>query len=326
MKINFEDWFESSPERVQMGTELELFLFDMDSKSPLKDMGLLEEILSKLPENIYRDYYPHQLEIRTHPHETPEEVIEETKSLYRLASSELKKHNIFIVPAPNITNTGYMWCGMHTHISYPDRSQTSPYYNKALNMYPFVLSIADHIKNFEINDINIGERMQSSRHIGLPFIDKREFLKGNNGDRKYRDIILSKSNEGNGGNRMTKPNTIEIRLFDTPSLLTTYESTIHLLFAIARHIKINAPVTQLIEKDNNRAHRLLALTRDLIMKQRYGVNKFFHMTNTNVCDDIATYFGVPFDRKTQFEFREDLGLSANINGYLSMAIEGGWLE
>ena len=321
-----EDWFDENPERVKLGVELELFLFDMNTKKPLDDMELLESILNHLPENIYRDYYPHQLEIRTTPKETPEEVIQQTKDLYNLASEELQKHNIVIVPAPNITDNGYMWCGMHIHISYPDRVQTAPYFNKAMNMYPFILSLADHIKNFEVDNLRIGNRMEKSRHIGLPYIVKNEFLKGNNGDRKYRDIILSNANAGNGGNRMEKPNTIEIRLFDTPSLLSTYESTIHQIFKLARHIKVNAPVTDMIERDINRANQLLDITRSLIIKQRYGVNKFFHMTNTNVCSDVAEFFEIPFDRETQFEYRERMGLSANINGYLSMAIEGGWLD
>jgi hypothetical protein len=329
MKIDFADWFEEKPEKVLMGIELELFLFDSKTKQPLRDMGIIEQVVKDLPWNVYRDYYPHQLEIRTDPFDNPEDVIKQTKQLYTTASKELRKHGIFIIPAPNITtDSGYMWCGMHVHLSYPDRKQTAPYWNKAMGMYPFILSLADHTKNFEVNELNAGERISSSRHIGIPYLHKPDFLRGNGGDRKFRDVILSKEiteEHGEGRHRLVKPNTIEFRIFDTPSLLSTYESMVYMMFNLASYMKINNPMVKMIEENSGQTQHLLEITRRYISSQRYAVNKIFHKLNTDVCDDVSEYFKIPFDRKTQFEFREELGLNANVNGYLSMAIEGGWL-
>lgn len=329
MKIDFNEWFDEKPERVMMGVELELFLFDTKTKQPLRDLELLENIIQDLPWNIYRDHYPHQLEIRTDPFDNPKDVIEQTKALYETASKVLREHGILIIPAPNITtDSGYMWCGMHVHLSYPDRKQTAPYWNKAMGLYPFVLSLADHTKNFEVNELNAGERINNSRHIGVPYVDKSQFLRGNNGERKFRDVILSREiTEGNseGRHRLLKPATIELRIFDTPSLISTYESMIYMIFNLASYMKVNNPMVKLIEENQSQAIRLFEITRRYISTQRYAVNKIFHKMNTDVCDDVCEYFKIPFNRQTQFEFREELGLSANVNGYLSMAIEGGWL-
>lgn len=330
MEIDFSEWFDTKPEKVLMGVELELFLFDSEKKQPLRDMSLLEGILDGLPWNIYRDYYPHQLEVRTDPFDNPDDVIRQTKELYRLASDRLKQHGIFIVPAPNITtDSGYVWCGLHVHLSYPDRKQTAPYWAKAMGMYPFMLSLADHTKNFEINDLTAGDRIQSSRHIGIPYVNKSQFLRGNREERKYRDIILSNpiEEDTHGRSRMVKPYTIEIRLFDTPSLVSTYEYMMRMIHNIASYISVSNPIVRVIEESGNctRVERMFDLTRKYIGTQRYGVNKVFHKLNTDVCDDVCRYFNIPFDRKTQFEFREDMGAEANINGYLSMAIEGGWI-
>ena len=328
MKINFKDWFEDKPEEVMLGVELELFLFDVNTKEPMRDNDYLEDILQDLPYNIYKDYYPHQLELRTDAFNNPEDLIRQTKELYNLAANRLNKHGIIIIPAPNITvDDRYMWCGMHIHISYPNRKQTAPYWNKAMGMYPFILSLTDHTKNFEVNQLHAGERVAKSRHIGLPYFDKSQFLRGNSGERKYKDIILSNevSDDGHGRHRLIKPATIEMRIFDTPSLVSTYETMIRYIFSIAQYIKNNNPMVTMIENQRNDAEQFLFHTRGYITTQRYGVNKIFHKLNTDVCEEVCDFFNISFNRETQFEFREKLGLQANVNGYLSMAIEGGWL-
>lgn len=328
MKIDFSQWFDDKKEEVCMGVELELFLLDTHTKRPLTDNDLLNDILGNVPYSVYRDYYPHQLEIRTDPFNNPDDVIKQTLDLYKSTSKVFEKHGIVIIPAPNITDDGkWMWCGMHVHLSYPNRKQVSPYWNKAMGIYPFILSLADHTKNFELDDIHIGERIKDSKHIGLPLLNKTEFLKGNDGARKYKDIILSNEiNENNEGrHRLIKPETIEIRIFDTPSLVSTYETMIRYIFGVAQHIKLTNPMVEFISNNTSGAERALMNTRGYITNQRYGVNKILHKLNTDVCEDVCEYFKIPFDRETQFEFREKRGLHGNINGFLSSAIEGGWL-
>ena len=72
--IEYSDWFLpiDEPNNVTIGVELELLLFDTKNKEPLNRMDTCESILSEIRshkngKNIYRDYYPYQLEIRTTP-------------------------------------------------------------------------------------------------------------------------------------------------------------------------------------------------------------------------------------------------------------------
>jgi hypothetical protein len=125
---------------------------------------------------------------------------------------------------------------------------------------------------------------------------------------------------------MRKPDTVEIRMLDTPSLFSYYVFIIKYLFALGERIKDNNPMVEcLTKKDWRDTESKLRLSRDLLVNQRYGVNKIFRKLNTEVCEDTSKFFGIDFPRQTQFEFREAKGLSADVNGYLSMATMGGWL-
>jgi len=213
---------------------------------------------------------------------------------------------------------------MHVHINYPQRKTAPPYYNKAMGIYPFLLSLADHTKNFESNTLEVSGRMVNSRHIGLPYLTKDGFINLTSGDNKYRDLILSRPvTSSEDRHRMVKPLTMEVRLIDTPSLLTFYEFIVEYVMALSSHIKSNNPMLEILK--SSRLTNYLTLTRNLMVNQRYGINKIFRMWNADVCEDISKYFDIKFPRETQFEYRERLGISANVNGYLSMALDGGWL-
>jgi len=328
-KINISDWLTQEKSKVQSGIELELLLFDARNKEPLNNMNLLEKILSNLPAQIYRDHYPYQLEIRTKPNTDASSIVEETRKLYRMASAEFLKHKIYVIPAPAISQ-GFVYCGLHIHLSYPNMKDKKEYYNKAMGMYPFLLSLADHTKNFEINQLQTSERIDKSRHIGLPRLDSKSFLRAENfgpGDNhKYNDIIFSPAIEDNNNrSRMRKPDTIEVRLLDTPSLFKFYDFIIHFIINLANRIKTdNLAIKQLNENHAEYTNKI-SMTRMLMTSQRYGVNKIFRMLNADVCEYLADEFNLKFPRETQFEYRENLGLSADVNGYLSMATKGGWL-
>lgn len=328
-EIDLGEWFDDKPEDILLGIELELLLFDSKKKEPVKSKAFVEDILNKLPKEIYMDYYAWQLEIRTKPRKTAEEVIKETIELYKMAHKEFIKKGIYIIPAPSIVLNQEAFCGLHIHVSYPKLKDKKLYYEKAMGMYPFMMSLSDHSKNFEIDDMNASERMKSSKHIGMAELSRKDFLYGtrDNNNRKYKDLIFSPAvNHSTNRHRLDKDATIEIRAMDTPSLLSFYEFMIRYIFEIASHIKVDNPMVRLIDSSVQEADSKVSFTRRLIAHQRYGVNKIFRMWNADVCESVSERFGIPFSRQTQFEYREELGISSDVNGYLSMAVEGGWLD
>jgi hypothetical protein len=329
-EINFNEWF-GSKSKCNCGVEIELLLFDSRNKEPMQRGDIVEKILTNINsitggKNVWKDFYPWQLEIRTEAHDNPEALIKETKAIYNLCAKEFSKHKIYIIPTPTICNGMQAYCGMHVHVSYPDSKDNDDYYRKAMGMYPFMLALADHSKNCEQSTYANSERLDKSRHIGFPRTDKKEFMRGNQGDYKYKDIILSNPiSNPESKSRLIKPLTIEVRLLDTPSLFTFYEFMIHHIFNVVSRIRVDNPIVKLLESNPTQVTNKLVMTRDLLTHQRYGVNKIFNMLNVDVCQCLGDYFGYPIPRQTQFEFREEQGLSANVNGYLAMAIQGGWI-
>ena len=334
--IDFEEWFlpKKDSRKITCGIELEFPLFDIERKRLLNDFATIERVCRNLPDRIWRDYYAYQLEIRTNPHNNPRSIVEETKDLYTLANKEFCKSNIYIVPAPGITNDGnisdHMYCGMHTHVGYPNAKDKTKFYNRAMGMYPFLLSLAGHTKNFETSRFNGSDRLKKSNHIGLPYLTKTDFLNGNGGNNKYKDIILSNSiskrdREEIGRTRMVKPDTIEFRMLDTPSLFSHFEFQVYYITHLATRIRDDNPMVKMLNSNYVGSKGHLQMTRDLLINDRYGFNKIFRMANVAVCEDLSNYFGISFPRQTQFEFREEKGYSADINGYISMITDGGWI-
>ena len=327
-EIELDKWFHPKDKGndILFGVELELLLFDARQKEPLQNMGLCERILENIDKQIYRDYYPYQLELRTKPHDNPEDTLKEMKDLYKKASKAFIKHDIYVVPVPAIVRSGYVYCGLHTHISYPKEKTSKNYFNRAMGMYPFILSLADHSKNFEVAEMEMSDRLDKSNHIGLPYLDAKQFLSGNPGNHKYKDIILSLPiDDDHNRSRMKKPTTIEVRILDTPSLYGFFEFNVRYLMALAKYIKDDNPMLEMLRLDNREVSNRLSMTRNLIVKQRYGINKIFRMANMDVCETISDYFNIKFPEETQFEFRERNNFSGDVNGFLSMSTKGGWL-
>jgi len=326
--IDWTKWIKSNSDDVVFGVELEFILFDLETKDILNNIDITEDVLSNLPNNIYRDYYPWQLEIRTNPTSDIGECLAETTKLYKEASKEFLDNNIMVIPTPLLSGNTDVFCGMHMHLSFPNLKIADDYWKKAMGIYPFALSIADHAKNSETSDIVNSKRFIYSRHIGLPSLKKSEFLSLSKPpeERKYRDIILSPPNNGSEGrHRLKKPLTIELRLFDTPSMFSMYSFIVESIVKLARYIRLDNFMVKELTNNYDEVRRKIVMTRNLIGGQRYGINKIFRMYNGNVCEAIAEYFNLSYPEETQFEIREKQNLDSNINGFLSMAIQGGWL-
>lgn len=333
-EIPFDEWFKSSEDEVIFGTELELIMFDSRAKRLVRDRGRVDDIFRDMPKQIFRDYYPWQLELKTSPTNDIDKAIDETLKYYREIANELfDRERIIIVPMPRIFNESnnnmesHAYCGLHIHFSYPEISENS-YWNKAMGMYPFVLSITDHTKNYEVDEVTTSERFLRSRHIGLPYLMKRDFMNiggRSHQDHKFRDLIYSPSNPGEERQRMSKPDTIEFRLFDTPSQLSMYRFILETVVNIARKMRVNNPMVEMINNDVHQAQQKLGLTRRLVEIQRYGINKIFEMSNSNVNRELCEELGIKYPEETQFEYRDRNSISQNVNGFISMATSGGWL-
>lgn len=336
LDTNPNEWFlpDKDKNKVTIGTEIELLLFDSRSKTPLSSMNTCEEILQTLyknskTRNVYHDYYPYQLEIRTNPSSNPKDIINEIRYLYKEASKVFFNYGIYVIPVPAIVKSGYKYCGMHLHINYPE-IDPKYYFELAMGMYPYILSLTDHCKNFEIDSIIASDRLSKSSHIALPFLTKSEFMtdihQSSNHDKKFKDIIFSNEViESSNKKYLVKPNTIEVRSFDTPSLFLFTEFIVEYISALASYIRKDNPMIRLLYNDEDEARNLLFMTRHLAINQRYGVNKILaNNLNSQICESFCKQYNIKFPKETQFEFREKLGLSANVNGFLTMVTKGGW--
>jgi len=332
MSLNTGEWFNTDLADIKCGVEIELLLLDSKTKALLANEDKLLSVLGRIKsikgaENIFKDFYTYQLEIRTKPHDTPQDVVSEIKKLYAVAYKEFIKERIYIIPAPSIAREGVpAYCGLHAHISYPKEKSKETYFKKAMGMLPFIYSLADHCKNFEISPLHTSDRISKSHHIGLPELDMIRWLTGDYQNPKYRDIIFSPPiTTDDNPSRMKKPATIEIRILDTPSLFHYFEFMVYFIMNLAGKIKTNNPMITLLKDERDETNNRLNMTRHLLINQRYGVNKIFRMLSSDVCEQASREFNIKFPRETQFEFREKKGYSGDINGFLSMAVEGDWI-
>ena len=319
--LDLDEWFEKKPHKMKMGVELEMTLYDLQRKDLVQQNSFVLEILEDLPREIWKDYYPYQLEIRSNPHSNPDDIIREIQEFYRIARRKFAENGIAVIPATGILD-GQVFCGMHVHVSYKDADEET-YWRRAMGIYPFALSIADHTKNFEIDLIHTSKRLLESRHIGRPPLSFSAFIRSGT---KYTDIAYRQRENGEGGRvRMERPTTIEIRVFDTPSLFSHFKFIVEAMYHVARYIKDSNPFVSLIENNIRAANNAVDMTRLLMEHQRYGVNKILRgKLNADVCRMIAERFKIDFPNETQFEYRERMNLNADINGFLVLALKGGW--
>lgn len=326
MSDNIEDWlYKTKKHQATFGVELEMMLFDINEKRLVRDGDFTHAVLSTLPHEISKDYYPFQLEIRTNPHSEVEDILKETRKFYKMAKDAFAKEGVLVIPAPELGDESRTPCGMHVHVHYPGIKDNNLYWNRAMGMYPFILALSDHSKNSERNIYDNSHRMNTSPHIGLPYLNQDEFIGMHGGTSRYKDIAFTPPNTNDEGTKMKKPTTLEIRILDTPSLFSFYEFQLRYIKTIAEHIKDDNPMVDIIDDSTSKAFNILKMSRALVVNQRYGVSKIFHKLNSTVCREVAERYGFNYHKDTQFEYREELGLSANINGYLSMATKGGWL-
>lgn len=303
---NPSDWF-GAPAPMTIGVECEMVIVDGHTWGLLKNDQLhrAQEAWKKLPDLIHKDYYPYQLEIRTDPHEDPLKAVQQMIDLAKLADQEFLKQKLFIVPVPWTGMGDDSFCGMHVHIRYKDDKYNKQYFERAWGAYPFVLALADHTKNAEVDEFIGSVRMDKSHHIKLPYERPQDFYIGT-GEHRYRDITVNKlvTNPDDPKKTVKKVETLETRIYDTPSLYEHMRLIIEGTYKVFSHIRPDNPVMQ---KGVETWTDKFQLTRALAIQQRYGLNKVLRESNLSIMETLGEYFDFPVPVQTQFEFREQFG-------------------
>lgn len=317
MRWNPDDWFgEVNP--ITIGAEVELILFDSTTNSVLQEnqRHRANKVFESLPNNIWKDYYPWQLEIRSDPFNSPDKVISQLLSFYKMADEAFKKENLYVIPSPYLgLKNENSYCGMHVHVKYVNDALNQQFYERAWSAYPFILAIADHTKNSE-NEETFSRRLTNSHHVGIPYLNRDDFSVGT-GNMRYKDITINRLKTGNDGenprNRIKTVATLETRIFDTPSLGSHLRFITESVYNIFSKLKVNNFFVS-----NNNKYNVIKMTRDLSINQSYGFNKILHESNSNVCEDLCELFKIQFPRTTQFEFRRQFHNLNYIDRHLIM--------
>jgi hypothetical protein len=243
---------------------------------------ILEKCLEKLPKTVTKDYYPYQLEVRTMPHNNPEDLIKEFEETLKLCREVFKKYKIEIKPASWLGGNEN-FNGVHFHF----RNGARTNFQKTMyNMYPFVLSITDCFKNSVSSSNEVSRRFGNSNHIGFPALNnlsRRSF----NEDR-YRDIIVNGYTE-NTRHRLKSEPTIEVRTFDVPYNFEYFKNLTKLMYSLFNNINSEEEIKPAEDEVIKAA---LLETRQDIAVQRIGHNFLFDKSNKEVYEELCALFNI----------------------------------
>lgn len=304
MEIEFEpeDFFLSRKRNIHVGAEIEMMLYDSKSGELLGDMRRCEEILQSLENRyIWHDYYPFQLELRSHPHNNVEDIISELTRQFNAAARAFSEEEIFIIPASTMgLGTENAFCGTHLHFSFDEDSTNRDFYKHDLlnamamigwSSYPFIISIADITKNSEDNNKRHKHcsRILESRHIGIPPF-REPVRRGHNDTNGWKDWIV------NADSTDTKDvSTLEFRIFDTPSYMSHLRFLLDSTYSVISSIRMNTPMIDVVEKAMESPDNAL---RDSLIKQ---------LKKTRQCMDNPTFTFNSLFRRDSYSLMKKVG-------------------
>ena len=282
--------FKHDIKELTVGIETEMYL--MVGKDPHKrtlcdNEDVMNNILSELPDQVTRDYYPYQIELRTDPHDNPKDLLEEFKEIIKKSTKVCANYNCSIVPMSWLGG-GEMYNGMHIHLRY---KQTNYFYNTMMNTYPYILALADLSKNSPLSVPMLSRRMDQSPHMKIPPLTQSGFASCGLGNSRYYDVIINKHRENNR-HRKKFINTLEIRMFDVPTDFKYYEFFIKIIFEIYTHLKNKQK--NLFGLPNLEAYQHIATkTREESILCRYPLNYFFEsIPQRTVLELLCDKFGL----------------------------------
>lgn len=274
---------------MKIGIEVEVYLVDKNGKLINND-NLMVEILKKLPEEITRDYYPYQLEVRTNAHTNPEKLISEFNDLLEQSVKVCNSYGVYIFPISTHPQHS-MYNGVHFHISYGERKK---YYNAFRNSYPFLLTVMDYMRNSPDGCGNMSLRLMNSNHIGLPHFDKKLFEhKGGNSDR-YKDISINFSIDNNR-HRKKNVETIELRSIDVPSIREYFETFVRITYQIMSHVRKDRNACAVVWRDYFKP--AIIKSRESVLYQPRSYNYLFDEFNEKIFLKLCKRFDVDVDKK-----------------------------
>jgi len=286
-KIN--EFFSKQPKKnLTMGAEVEMYLYDCENKDLLRKEALIQLILDKhLPIEVTRDYYPYQLEIRTRPHNNPDDLIKEFITTLKLCDKVFGKYKIKIVPKSWLGgNYDEMFNGIHFHFRNGNRNH---FETTMFNIYPFILTLTDCFKFSPYDSNRLTQRFNSSQHCSFPNLVNP----ARSG--RYSDVAMNRHTE-NSRHRLKTTQTMEIRTFDVSYNIEYFKSLVTLMFNVVKYIKTDKRVYQF---EHQETENKLYKTREEISCQRIGFNYLFDDYNNNIyrflCEKFkAKEIKVPF--------------------------------
>jgi len=306
-----EKYFGQKPKtHLTMGVEMECYLWDCFEQRLLNKEEVINKVLDELPQVITRDYYTYQLEIRTTPHNTVEELMKEFKRNMELSEKVCQKYDLRIIPL-SWMGGNEMFNGMHFHFRNGSKNN---FEQTMFNIYPFILALTDVFKFSPFTQNVLSRRFQSSPHFSLP--NMYEMVKSC----RFSDVCMNMNKENNR-HRLKSVNTIEIRTFDLPFNLKHMNNLAGLLFNIMAFIKTHEKITG--HDTLSKLTEQLSSTRTSIKNNPVGYNHLFRLYNVEIyrwlCDNFnQEVLPLPFD------LTHTIDLSYYVNSVTSRTfLEGG---
>ena len=149
-KKTMDKSFTKKGRKMTMGVEVEMYLLyhgKPSCRDLMKDSLTMNNILFNLPQEITRDYYPYQIEIRTNPHDNPEAIIKEFDKFLRESIKVCAEFGCSIVPLSwmggseifNKTDDSNIDLKEQARRMLEDVKKNEKYENKIINIHPALL-------------------------------------------------------------------------------------------------------------------------------------------------------------------------------------------
>ena len=207
----YEDWLDMPAEHtIDVGVEIEAIVgrrrgrYILPFENNDSDGYIMHTLLSRMKKKVFRDWYPHQLEIRAGPGKA-DKVVEELKATIAEVNTILRSFKcglLFRSMFDNIPQT----CGMHVHadVSILKDNLASLERMMAVSYLPILISYDLH-RDVESKHI----RLQTNRFV-------RHVSSLSDALNKDRDLHISGARPvSEGRHRLEKPITWETRVYDT---------------------------------------------------------------------------------------------------------------
>jgi hypothetical protein len=293
INLKVPDFIKSNKNRTPtIGMEVEMYVTDKFGR-PLNSREVMEEMLEVLPKKVTKDHYQYQIEIRTAPHNNPDDLIKDFMTTLKKCVTVFKRNNLYLLPYSWLGG-GEMFNGVHFHVTYKEPAN---FYNMLMNSYPLLLLVAYNVRNSPASFYVPSKRTQSSQHMGLPNMTSEDDF--NEDDDRFRDVAINKFKD-NSRHRMKSVNTFEIRMFDTPNNLQDMKYLVRSMFEIYNKIPCNSLIVS--EAGKRRFITAMDRTRFEIANLKRPHHHLFDDSCRNLTKELYGCLKVPFKESKYNKF------------------------